>query len=224
MATESTHPKQSARPDKDEPKVEVKESKAEAKAEAKPEAKAEAKPEAKAEAKADPKQEAKAADGPSLVGRAESIIRRNVLWSIGAGAVPLPGLDAVAVTGVQVKMLAELSHLYSVKFTEDIAKKLVGALLGGVGGVTLGAALGGSLAKLVPGVGTALGLVTMPIVAGAFTHAVGKVFLMHFESGGTLLDFDPYAMRAHFKQEFEKAKETVAQMHKNERAKADAVP
>jgi hypothetical protein len=35
---------------------------------------------------------------------------------------------------------------------------------------------------------------------------------MHFESGGTLLDFDPRAMRGHFKQEFEKAKISVTRI------------
>ena len=28
-------------------------------------------------------------------------------------------------------------------------------------------------------------------MTGAFTLAIGRVFVMHFEAGGTLLDFDP---------------------------------
>jgi hypothetical protein len=46
----------------------------------------------------------------------------------------------------------------------------------------------------------------VPVLSAAATHAVGTVFMMHFETGGTLLDFNPTAMRAHFKQEFERAK------------------
>ncbi|MDC3955556.1 DUF697 domain-containing protein [Polyangium jinanense] len=193
-----TTEKPQAKDDKDEPKVETKE-------EPKPAAKEEPKP---------------AAETVSRIGRAEAIIRRNVLWSLGAGVVPIPFVDTLAVSGVQIKMLAELSELYEVGFKEDAAKKVVGALLSSLGGTALGAAIGASFAKLIPGVGTALGIVTVPLIAGAFTHATGKVFMMHFESGGTLLDFDPQAMRAYFKQEFEKAKETVAKVQEEERAKS----
>ncbi|MDC0747084.1 YcjF family protein [Polyangium mundeleinium] len=206
--------------DTDEPKIEVKTETIE-----EPKPAAAAKEEPKPAAKEEPKPAAKEAPKPaakeetmSRVGRAEAIIRRNVLWSLGAGVVPIPFVDALAVSGVQIKMLAELSDLYGVPFKDDAAKKVIGSLLSSLGGVTVGAAIGSSFAKLLPGVGTALGIVTVPLVAGAFTHATGKVFLMHFESGGTILDFDPHAMRAYFKQEFERAKETVAKVQEQERA------
>lgn len=160
-------------------------------------------------------------DTVSRVGRAEAIVRRNVLWALGAGVVPFPVFDAVAIAGVQLKMLAELSELYQVSFKESIAKKLLGTLLSSVGGVAIGTIVGASLVKFVPTVGTALGIISVPLIGGAATHATGKVFIMHFEAGGTLLDFDPHKMRSHFKQEFEKAKQTVAEMNKNEQAKTN---
>ncbi len=160
------------------------------------------------------------ADPRSRVGLAEAIIQRNVLWSLGAGLLPLPLLDMLLVSGVQLKMLKELSDLYEVKFSESLVKTTLTSLLSSVGGVAIGAALGASITKLVPVVGTALGVAASPILVGSFTYAAGRVFLMHFESGGTFLDFDPHAMRKHFKEEFEKAKEKVAQIHKEEQAKA----
>lgn len=193
---------------KDEPEIEVKE---------------EAKAETKAEAKPEPKPAAKD-ESASRVGRANAIIRRNVLWALGAGIVPIPVVDAIAVSGVQVRMLQDLSDLYGSPFREDAAKKIIGTLLAGLGGVAIGTVLSASVSKLIPGVGTVLGMVTVPLAAGAFTHTTGKVFLMHFESGGTLLDFDPHAMRAYFKQEFEKAKEVVASVQEQERAKSTAKP
>lgn len=193
MTTENTQPKQPAKQGADEPTIEVE-------------------PEPKAGAKAEPPPRPEPSAAPSRLGRAEAIIRRNVLWSLGAGAVPIPFVDAIAVTGVQMKMLSELSELYGIEFTKDIAQKLVTSLLSSLGGLTLGASIGSSMAKLIPGVGTALGIVTIPIFAGAFTLATGKVFMMHFESGGTLLNFDPVAMRAYFKREFDRAKETVAEV------------
>ena len=141
---------------------------------------------------------------------ADAVVHRNVLWAFGAGVLPIPVFDIVAITGVQIKLLKELSELYGLEFREGMAKKAVTSLLVGVGGVGLGGALGASLMKFVPVIGYALGAASVPVVAGALTHAVGKAFIMHFEAGGTLLDFDPKAMRAFFEVEFSKAKQTVA--------------
>jgi uncharacterized protein (DUF697 family) len=199
MAAETAptaQPKQSPKTSKEDPQIEVKDVHSETGA--------------KGAGKSAPQ------DAASRIGRAEAIIRRNVLWSFGAGVLPLPLLDMLAVTGVQIKMLNELSKLYEVKFREDIAKKLLGSLVSSVVGIGVGTTIGASFMKLIPGIGTALGIVAVPVVAGAFTHATGQVFMMHFESGGTLLDFDPQAMRAHFKDEFEKAKAVVAKLREEE--------
>ena len=66
-----------------------------------------------------------------------------------------------------------------------------------------------SLLKVVPVLGHAGAFVATPIVAGAATHALGKIFIQHFEAGGTILDFEPEKVRAYFRQELEKAKTTV---------------
>jgi uncharacterized protein (DUF697 family) len=150
--------------------------------------------------------------------QAGTIIHRNVLWALGAGAVPFPVADLVAIVAVQVKMLKEMSDLYGVAFREDLAKKLVASLIAGFGGIGVGIVLGGSLAKLLPALGTTFGVLAVPVAAGAFTHATGRVFVMHFESGGTLLDFDPTKVREHFRSEFEAAKAKVAELHRQSKS------
>ena len=47
------------------------------------------------------------------------------------------------------------------------------------------------------------GQVVMPGFAAAVTWAMGRIFIQHFETGGTLLDFDADKMREHFQAEFE---------------------
>ena len=42
------------------------------------------------------------------------------------------------------------------------------------------------------------------------TQAVGNTFVMHFESGGTLLTFDAEKFRDYFIKEFQEAGGTVA--------------
>ena len=209
MATETAQSNQPTEKKTDEPRIEVKEEATSA-----PGVEPKAGPKVEPKSEGTPKGSAapKSPEPVSRVGRADAIIRRNVLWALGAGLVPVPIADMAAVAGIQVKMLAELSELYDLSFREDIAKKLIGSLLTGVLGVGAGAVIGASLGKLIPFVGTAFGIVTVPVISGAFTRALGKVFVMHFETGGTLLDFDPHKVRSHFKQEFEKAKEYVAEV------------
>jgi len=39
---------------------------------------------------------------------------------------------------------------------------------------------------------------------------VGKVFVQHFESGGTFLSFDPEKVRSHFEEELKMGKAVAA--------------
>ncbi|MEM9459444.1 MAG: DUF697 domain-containing protein [Myxococcota bacterium] len=155
---------------------------------------------------------ARVLDTNERLDKAQHIVQRNIYWAMGAGVLPLPLVDVVAITGVQLKMLRELSQLYGRPFREGVAKKAIASLITGVGGVSIGGLLGASLVKFIPVVGQSLGVVSVPVVSGMFTHAVGRTFVMHFESGGTVLDFDPKSMRAYFEQEYGKAKEIVTEM------------
>lgn len=137
---------------------------------------------------------------------AEQIIRNNVLWGVGAGVIPLPLLDAAATAVVQVKMLKELAELYQVPFREDRIKNICTSLLAGLGAPVLGSITAISAIKWVPIVGPIVGALAFPASSAAFTYAVGKVFIQHFASGGTFLDFDPKTVREHFAKQFEEGK------------------
>ena len=133
---------------------------------------------------------------------ASRTVRTYMAWSAGAGFIPVPWADLAAVSLVQIKMVADLAKLYEVPFSRNIVKTLIASLLGSLVPITL-ARSASSLVKSVPGVGSILGMLTAPVFATASTYAVGRVFIQHFEAGGTLLNFDPEAMREHFRQEFE---------------------
>jgi uncharacterized protein (DUF697 family) len=134
------------------------------------------------------------------------IVKKHALYAAAAGLVPLPVFDLAAITGVQVKMLKDLADYYRTPFAEDMGKGLLTALLGGIIPTKLTWGFAGSFIKGLPVVGTLLGFFTSPAFGSASTYAVGKVFILHFESGGTLLDFDPDKVRAHFAQELAAAK------------------
>lgn len=143
---------------------------------------------------------------------AQSIVKTNVLWSMGVGVLPVPIIDLLGITAVQLKMLKKLSEHYDIPFSEHKVKNIVASLAAGLGSVGIGGAVAFSVFKLVPFMGHLAGAVAIPVAAGAFTYATGTIFIQHFESGGTFLDFDPAAVRAHFRQEFEEAKAIVKEM------------
>ncbi|MBF0352103.1 MAG: DUF697 domain-containing protein [SAR324 cluster bacterium] len=152
--------------------------------------------------------------------KADLIIHRNVLWSMGGGAIPLPLVDIVAVSAVQIKMLSEISALYEVSFNKNTGKNLTAALIGGIGTDALGK-ISFSMLKVFPVWGTAVGIVSFPMFAGASTYAVGRVFVRHFESGGDFLNFDPEKYKGYYKDMLEKGKTLVKKLKPNKKESAE---
>lgn len=81
-------------------------------------------------------------------------------------------------------------------------RNILSALVGGVIPVTTAPLVASSVSKIVPAVGQTAGVVTMPIIAGATTYALGKVFIQHFASGGTFLTFDPEQVKDYYADMF----------------------
>lgn len=138
--------------------------------------------------------------------KANALIRRYSYWSAGFGLIPVPVVDLAAITGTQIKMVHVLSGLYDREFSEDRVRAAIGALAGAAVPIAVGASTVSAL-KTVPVLGQIAGTLALPALAMAATVAVGRVFVHHFEAGGTLLDFDPAKMKAYFEAEFQKAKD-----------------
>ncbi len=140
---------------------------------------------------------------------ANKVIRNYVLGSIVPSLLPVPMLDLAIVTGVQLKMLHSLANIYDVPFKEELARSSITALLGGTAALSMARVIS-SAVKAVPIVGSLAGAFSMPVVNGGSTYAIGKLFVQHFESGGTMLSFDPSKVREHFKKVFEAGKAVIA--------------
>jgi uncharacterized protein (DUF697 family) len=129
---------------------------------------------------------------------ANGIITKYAAIAVGAGLIPIAGLDVVAIAGVELKMLADLSAVYGVPFSHDRVKPIVASIIGGYASKRLGMGIGAGALKAVPVVGVLLGSVAVPTMAAGLTYAIGRVFMQHFASGGTFLDFDPATVRNHY--------------------------
>ncbi|MFA6572390.1 MAG: YcjF family protein [Bacteroidota bacterium] len=156
----------------------------------------------------------------SIETEANKLVNRYMWWSMVGGLIPVPLVDIGAVTGVQLKMLSELSKMYKVEFSKNRGKSIVSALLGGVVADSMNRSLLTSVVKAIPVVNI-LGAVSMPIYSGAATYAIGKLFIQHFESGGTFLDFNPQTVKEYFKELYAKGQE-VARNLTNKQAPAPA--
>jgi uncharacterized protein (DUF697 family) len=161
----------------------------------------------------DPKAQHEAGAEPAArLARAETLIKDHMLMSAGVGLIPAPGFDILAGIGIQLALLKRMTNLYGVTFSENAARSIIMSLLGGVGTGALAGGLFMSAMKLVPGVGTILGIASMPVAISAVTYAVGKVFLAHLELGGTLATFEPAAHRGYFKDLLKRGREAAASM------------
>lgn len=154
--------------------------------------------------------------------QARKIVKNYMWWSMGAGLIPVPFVDLVAVSGVQLKMLGEISKIYGVEFQENRGKALIAALIGYVVPSTLSFGSVGSLLKAIPLVGTLVGAPSMVLFCGASTYALGKVFIQHFESGGTFLSFDPAKVKEHFQKEFEEGRALAEKLEAEKKTEVPA--
>lgn len=148
----------------------------------------------------------------------DMVIRNHIMWSMGAGFIPVPIADIFAVTAVQLDMVRQMCKLYDVSFKETEGKALISTLTGS-GLARLGSR---ALVKLIPGVGSYIGGVSLAILSGASTYALGEVFKKHFETGGTFLDFDPARLKKFYQEKFEKGKKVAKDLKKEQEKERQA--
>lgn len=146
---------------------------------------------------------------------ATDIVNNNIALAMGAGLIPIPWVDFAAITAVQLKLGKELADLYGADYKEEQVRGIVVALVGAYTSTAAGTTAAAALAKAVPGLGSFVGVVTLPLVAGAITYAVGKIFIQHLESGGTFLSLKVPDVQAGFLREVEKGKQVVSDKTKS---------
>lgn len=153
---------------------------------------------------------------------AHQIVMTNTYWAAGSGLIPVPLVDFMAITALQLKMIRELTAYYQLEFQQERAKAAVTALISGTATPLLAYGPVSAVLKALPVVGQTLGALSATLVGGSLTYAVGKVFTLHFGSGGTLMDFDPERFRDYFLAQVEAGKEAIRQ--KTGRSSAPEAP
>jgi uncharacterized protein (DUF697 family) len=151
---------------------------------------------------AEPKAEAVEATPATRHEIATKLVDRFAIWGGVAGLIPVPVVDVVAVGGLQLQMLRRLSQIYEIPFSENSGKALIASLAGAMIPASSGVGAA-SVLKAVPVLGSIAAGFVMPALSAGATYAIGKAFVQHFESGGTLLDFNPPDYREFIKAQKE---------------------
>jgi len=141
--------------------------------------------------------------------KADLIITRHVAVAAGAGLIPVPVVDFAAISGVQLSMLAQLCGVWEQPFSKQAATSVITSLAAGAAGGEISALTLGSRLKAVPVVGTVASWLVTPAASAVLTYAIGKVFVKHLESGGTLLSFDAKKMKDYMEKAVTEGKKLV---------------
>lgn len=120
---------------------------------------------------------------------ASKLVDRFAVWSGVAGFIPMPVVDVLAIGGLQFQMLRRLSQIYGVPFSDNSGKAMIASLAGTMIPTSSGIGAASTM-KFVPILGTITAGFVLPALSAGATYAIGKAFIQHFETGGTLLDFN----------------------------------
>ncbi|MCC7571665.1 50S ribosome-binding GTPase [Candidatus Micrarchaeota archaeon] len=110
--------------------------------------------------------------------RAHTVVSGAALTAGGAGAVPLPFSDALAIIPIQISMLAGISAAWGLPISTAFLGTLVSGAITGSAGTLVGRATAGALLKLIPGIGSTAGGAISAGVASTLTLAFGEAYIM----------------------------------------------
>ena len=153
----------------------------------------------------------------------DAIIRKRVYGAIGIGFVPVPLVDFLGLTALQIEMIHALAKAYGVEFKKERVKSIISSLCGGLL-TTASVPLAASLLKSIPVIGITAGAATISIMGGSTTYALGWVFDRHFRKGGCLIDFDAEEAKTYFKEKVEEGKNLVGKLKKKIKKEAAETP
>jgi uncharacterized protein (DUF697 family) len=147
--------------------------------------------------------------------KAWGIVKRNMAWSSGLSFIPVPFFDLTGIAAFQAIAIKELSDLYEIPFSEHRVKNCVACLISSISSLYLASVFVRVAVFAIPIIGPLTYISAVPLMSAAVTYATGKVFIQHFEAGGTFLDFEPKKVRTYFRKQFEEGMVVSVEMRKD---------
>lgn len=152
---------------------------------------------------------------------AQNITKTHMMAGMALGLLPTPLIDIAGLAGTQLNLLRSLCKHYGVDFDDKTGKAVLTSLISG--SLPVMAVVGlSSFAKLIPGIGTIGGGISITVLSGSIIYATGQVFIRHFEAGGGFQNFDSKHWHPFFKEQFEKGKIKVKSKLDRQKMETDA--
>ena len=105
------------------------------------------------------------------------IINRSIQRVGTIALIPLPMVDLAAVTYIQTEMLRKLARTFELDYHEPLVLNIVSKVWKAYDGFTLGSSVFGSAAKMIPFVGSMVGMGTVNYAAVGSTYTLGKLVI-----------------------------------------------
>lgn len=102
---------------------------------------------------------------------AEMRVRWYAASAAGVGATPMPVSDSVILTGMQMKMSADIYNIYG--FSHNLERGLQELIQGKIASA-VGKLMAGNIIKLIPGAGNVVGAAVNAAVASSVTYGLGR--------------------------------------------------
>lgn len=118
----------------------------------------------------------------------------------GVGLLPFGLVNFAGVLVIQIAMVWRIAGIFGDTEGKDRIRCHILALFGAALPTSAGQALSVALTAVPAAL---LHVLATPAVAFASTRVVGNIFIMHFQSAGTLLTFDPQAFKGHIAKAIE---------------------
>lgn len=131
----------------------------------------------------------------------------------------MPLADVAAITGIQLRMLKELTSHYGVSMAQHRPESIIYSLLAGFASREIATIGLGGILKTIPVIGSMIGAASMPIASAALTYAVGTSFNEHFAAGGNFDTLSVPRMRASLGRRIETGRIVARQLLHRKTAK-----
>jgi uncharacterized protein (DUF697 family) len=125
-------------------------------------------------------------EGQQTTDRSASDHRRDQAWRIvnrsvrrvsAIALIPLPVVDLAAVTYIQTDMLRKLAKTFDLDYHEPLVLNIISKVWKTYDGFTLGSGLLGSASKMIPFLGSMLGMGAVNYAAVGSTYSLGKLVI-----------------------------------------------
>ena len=109
--------------------------------------------------------------------KASQYVAGYVTAAGGIGAIPIPWSDAPLLATAQIGMLTHITVIFGLPVDRGFLATIVSSMAGVGGATLLGRAIVSNLLKMIPGVGTAVGVTIAATTASALTLALGLAYI-----------------------------------------------